>query len=342
MSQITLLWFSSRDKPFRAIHFRKAWAQVLLVGTCLLFFLCLGFGLLLWSYQGQLKQSKEKNAELKMDLANTRRVFAEKLERREQRLQSLQQDVQDKDLKLEDLEEKLLHSRQQMQELREMELKIRDYLGLEQMPPVEGDEHSHQGGFGLGQGQEQEWPRDFSLSNEQPQKSSGVVSYSLSLQDSMQEVLRHLEDRQQELDRMPSILPVDTDEFWISGDYGWRKNPYTSEKEFHSALDIASEWKTPIIAPAAGKVSKVGKNHIWGNYLRVDHGNGMRTAYGHLQSIKVQEGEEVQRHDVLGLMGSSGRSTGTHLHYKVIKEDEHVDPKKFVLDWKSEALTLRY
>jgi murein DD-endopeptidase MepM/ murein hydrolase activator NlpD len=240
------------------------------------------------------------------------------------------------------MQDKLASSRQQMQELREMELKIRDYLGLEQRPAAEGEEHSHQGGFGLGQGQEQELPQEFSLNKDKAGKSSGVISYSLSLQDSMQEVLRHLEDRQQELDRIPSILPVDADEFWVSGDYGWRKNPYTSQKEFHSALDIAAKWKTPLIAPAAGKVSKVGKNHVWGNYLRIDHGNGLRTAYGHLQSIKVKEGQKVQRHDVLGLMGSTGRSTGTHVHYKVIKDDKHVDPKKYVLDWKSEALTLRY
>lgn len=344
MPQITVLWFSSRDKPFRAIRLRKVWVQLLLGGSCFLVLLSLSLGLLLWSYQQDLKQSREERAELRLELDSVKRVFAEKLERREQSLESLQQDVQKKNVQLEELKEELLYSRQKMHELREMELKIRDYLGLEHMPSAEGEEHSHQGGFGLGPGEEQELPQNFSLEDEsfEAEKNSGVISYSLSLQESMQEILKHLQDRQQELDRIPSILPVDTDEFWVSGDYGWRENPYTSKREFHSALDIAAQWKTPLIAPAAGTVSKVGKNHVWGNYLRLDHGNGMRTAYGHLQSVKVQEGQEVQRHDVLGLMGSTGRSTGTHVHYKVIKDDKHVDPKKFILDWKSEALTLRY
>ncbi|MFW5931977.1 MAG: peptidoglycan DD-metalloendopeptidase family protein [Desulfohalobiaceae bacterium] len=343
MSQITVLWFTSRDKPFKVLRLRKGLVQFLLCAGCLLLLLSLALGVWGWRQQQQLRQNHKDLAELRMELDSSKRVFAEKLERREDRLQSLQQEVEQKDARLQDMQQDLLYARQQLEDVREMELKVRDYLGLEQKKTKPGSDHSHQGGFGGYQEQFGDIPEqpvpDFGAKN---QEQTQLVSYSLSQQDSMQEVLEYLQQRQKELDHLPSILPVDSEEFWISGEYGRRSNPYTSKKEFHSALDIAAEWKTPLIAPAKGTVSKVGKNHVWGNYVRLDHGNGIRTAYGHLHSVKVEEGQEVQRRDVLGLMGSTGRSTGTHVHYKVLKDGDHVDPKKYVLDWESEALTLRY
>ncbi len=340
MSGITLVWFSSRDKPFKAFYLKK-WLVKFLLGTAVCLLLLSGAaGLISWKYYEQYAAYEQKYEQTAQELSDVQSEFAEKVEQQEKRLQEKSQVVREKDALLQDKELELFHVRQKLQNVRELEQKVRDYLGLEQKESEQKlDGFSHQGGFGLGLdnlGQSAD-SRLRSLNG-----ISASRSHSEGLQADLQAILTHLQTERKKLDYIPSILPLKADEFWITQGYGWRRNPFTSQDEFHDALDIASAMKTPLVAPAKGTVSKVGNNHVWGNYLRIEHGQDMTTAYGHLHEVKVEEGQKVERREIIGLMGSTGRSTGPHVHYKVLKDGDSVDPKKYILDWDSEALTLRY
>ena len=113
-----------------------------------------------------------------------------------------------------------------------------------------------------------------------------------------------------------------------------KNDPFTGYRQMHHGLDIANHRGTPIIATADGRVSSVGRNSGLGKIVAIDHGYGFRTRYAHLSEIKVKRGQRVKRGDVIGLMGSTGYSTGPHLHYEVIRNGKTVNPIKYILNQK--------
>jgi murein DD-endopeptidase MepM/ murein hydrolase activator NlpD len=127
----------------------------------------------------------------------------------------------------------------------------------------------------------------------------------------------------------PSLAPTGG---WISSRFGYRISPFTNRKEFHSGLDISSRPGTGIEAPADGVVSSIIKSHGLGLCLTINHGNGFQTRYGHLSSILVAKGQHVRRAQEIALMGNSGLSTGTHLHYEVFVNGAPVNPEKYILN----------
>ncbi len=112
----------------------------------------------------------------------------------------------------------------------------------------------------------------------------------------------------------------------ISSEYGLRSDPFTGKEKFHHGLDIAAREGTPVRAPLAGKVVFAGKKGGYGLTTVVDHGNGLTSLYAHQKSIKLKEGDTVRRGDILGKCGSSGRSTGPHLHFEIRQDGKSVDP----------------
>jgi len=116
----------------------------------------------------------------------------------------------------------------------------------------------------------------------------------------------------------------------ITSPFGIRINPITGRLEFHLGVDIANYWGTPVRAPADGKVVKAGRCYLMGRCIEIDHGNGIKTYYGHLAKVLVKKGDYVKRGEIIGLMGSSGRSTGPHLHYSVKMNGKLVNPKFFL------------
>ena len=115
----------------------------------------------------------------------------------------------------------------------------------------------------------------------------------------------------------------------------------TGRKEFHSGVDVAGGYKTPIVSPAKGEVIRLDKDRILGKSVRIRHRKDLRTTYGHLHSFAVKEGEHVERGQVIGYMGNSGRSTGTHVHYEIVKNGKAMNPMNYILDRKGETLSLR-
>lgn len=128
----------------------------------------------------------------------------------------------------------------------------------------------------------------------------------------------------------PSIWPV---KGVLTSKFGPRLSPFTGKKALHAGVDIGAPKGTKIYAPAAGKVVVAAFDSRMGKFVRLDHGFGMETTYGHLSKIFVTYGTKVKRGDVIGLVGSTGKfSTGPHLHYQIAVDDTVVNPVQYILD----------
>jgi murein DD-endopeptidase MepM/ murein hydrolase activator NlpD len=112
----------------------------------------------------------------------------------------------------------------------------------------------------------------------------------------------------------PSIWPVAG---WLTSSYGTRNDPFNDEKSFHPGLDISADYGTPVMATADATVVSAGYTGPYGNMVVLDHGFGIATKYGHLSRIAVMGSQRIKRGDVIGYVGSTGRSTGAHLHYEI-------------------------
>jgi len=112
--------------------------------------------------------------------------------------------------------------------------------------------------------------------------------------------------------------------------FGHRIDPFTGHLAFHSGLDLAGPAGAKIYSAADGKVVSAGRNGAYGNAIDIDHGFGIMTRYGHLSEIKVEDGQQVKKGDIIGIQGSTGRSTGPHLHYEVRYHDQAMNPKNFL------------
>ncbi len=116
----------------------------------------------------------------------------------------------------------------------------------------------------------------------------------------------------------------------ISSKFGYRIHPVTKKRDFHSGLDLPAKYGTPIYAPADGVVEYAKKKGAYGNFLLIAHNYGFKTAYGHLSRYAVKYGDYVQKGDVVGYIGSTGRSTGPHLHFEIRYLNKWLDPAVFI------------
>lgn len=126
----------------------------------------------------------------------------------------------------------------------------------------------------------------------------------------------------------PILEPVNG---WFSSGYGYRKSPFSKSSKFHRGLDIAAQVGAPIYAPADGVIEKVDYDSGYGNHIAIKHGFGFVTRYAHCSETLVTLGQKVRRGDMIGRVGTSGRSTGPHLHYEIHLNGNTVDPKKYIL-----------
>jgi len=118
----------------------------------------------------------------------------------------------------------------------------------------------------------------------------------------------------------------------LTAGYGLRSDPFTGRQEFHTGIDISSPTGGRIVSPASGTVVNVGWQNGYGRVVEIAHGFGIRTLYAHLEAPRVVEGQRVRRGDIVGLVGSTGRSTGPHLHYEVQVGGKPVNPLDYVLN----------
>jgi murein DD-endopeptidase MepM/ murein hydrolase activator NlpD len=129
-------------------------------------------------------------------------------------------------------------------------------------------------------------------------------------------------------DMLPNSSPVNA--AFNSSSYGWRIDPFNGNKAFHEGLDFSASTGTPIHAAAGGIVTSAEHSPDYGNIVKVDHGSGLETRYAHASKLMVKLGDRVEKGQVVALVGSTGRSTGAHLHYEIRLNGNALDPRKYL------------
>jgi len=163
-----------------------------------------------------------------------------------------------------------------------------------------------------------------------PETTFGLLKDLLSgLEDRLQTVRTDVDKRNQLAAATPSIWPTHG---WLSSSMGNRSDPFTGEKDFHPGLDISADKGDPVYATADGKVVNASAAGNYGNLVILDHGYGLETRYGHLSAFKVEPGQTVKRGDLIGLVGSTGRATSSHLHYEVRANGRILNPLQLLLN----------
>jgi murein DD-endopeptidase MepM/ murein hydrolase activator NlpD len=168
-----------------------------------------------------------------------------------------------------------------------------------------------------------------------PENTFGLLKDLLTgLEDRLQTVRTDVDKRNQLAAATPSIWPTHG---WLSSSTGNRADPFTGEKDYHPGLDISADKGDPVYSTANGKVVNASAAGNYGNLVIIDHGYGLETRYGHLSAFKVKVGQEVKRGDLLGLVGSTGRATGAHLHYEVRANGRILNPLQLLLNPRRKA-----
>lgn len=157
-----------------------------------------------------------------------------------------------------------------------------------------------------------------------------IISRSRALSWVLSETLAYFFDASQLLSATPSIRPVPV--AWLSSSFGVRRHPIFGTLLMHKGLDLAGYVGLTVIAPATGKVVFTGVRGGYGRVVVLDHGYGMQTHFAHLSRSLVKVGETIRRGEPIAEMGSSGNSTGPHLHYEVRHRGQPLDPRRFILD----------
>jgi len=156
-----------------------------------------------------------------------------------------------------------------------------------------------------------------------------LKSEAVSREDSLAELEKLLENKKEMLVHTPSIWPV---QGWVTSGFGFRTNPFTGLNQMHEGLDISNRLGTAVVATGDGIVSATGKDFSYGNVVVVSHGFGIITRYNHLSKILVNAGQKVRRGDKIAEVGTTGKSTGPHLHYEVKVNGIPVNPARYILN----------
>tara|TARA_R110000822_G_scaffold15732_3_gene54017 strand:+ start:300 stop:1253 length:954 start_codon:yes stop_codon:yes gene_type:complete len=176
-----------------------------------------------------------------------------------------------------------------------------------------------------------------------PEDSLPADSFSAPELTRMIDELEHkMQDREQQLrllDQVSSRQKLEDELYlegrpitwgWLSSRYGYRSDPFTGKRTWHAGVDLAGKDGSDIISVAGGVVSYAGERYGYGNLVEIDHGDGLITRYAHCKTIKVNVGDVIQKGQVLALMGSTGRSTGPHVHFEVMRNGKSENPETYI------------
>jgi murein DD-endopeptidase MepM/ murein hydrolase activator NlpD len=230
-------------------------------------------------------------------------------------------------------------------ELYDLETRFRQINGL---PPKSKMPAGYVGGTGTEEGGRGGPPTSGDLSDEvdyggdvlmrPPSVINGVYRPSADLivqeinlrRDSLREYEIAANERHEQFDRRPAIWPVRNGEGRITSRFGYRKDPFTRDLRLHEGTDVAAPLNSSVVATGAGVVVFAGYDQWLGYCVRIDHGGGIETVYGHLNKTMVSIGDHVRRTQEIGKLGSTGRSTGPHVHYEVRINGRSTDAEKYL------------
>ncbi len=322
---LTLLVLAGETSPVRRIRLRRAWFKQGAVGAAVI--------------AGALSLASVDYVRLRRDATDVERMRA---------------DTKRQSAELEALKGQLGGITQQFEELRELERKVRVIANLPEAPrethtpnaagqggaedtdgidnrllPLEGDaapdaqpaeaEAAEPGAKeGLRSAIDRIELRARKLSSLLPERRA-----------SLEALVAGLEDHREQLAATPSIWPASG---FVTSGYGYRTSPFTNRRQFHAGIDIAADYGTTIIAPASGRVVYAGRKGAFGLVVEIDHGFGIRTLYGHTEALLVRAGQRVQRGTKIARVGSSGRSTGPHVHYQVKVAGRTANPSDYIFE----------
>lgn len=306
-TKYTLFLLNSTGSPVHTINLQKPfiWMGILIV---MLFFSGLGVGL--YDYL-TLRDARPDSKKMTDQLSLKDHAIAEQ----RKQIQSLARTIND------------LKTR--MLVLNEFEKKVRVIANLE----LKDDQENL---FGMGGSMPEDLNASLPLSEDHNQllrqmhEQAEMVSTASSIQqEGFKSMLEKLQAKRNLLSSTPSIKPTNG---WVTSRFGYRVSPFTTRKEFHKGLDIASRKGTPIIAPADGMITFADSKGLMGNLLTIDHGYGIVTRYGHIDQFLKKAGDKVKRAEPIALIGNTGRSTGPHLHYEVRLNGVNVNPENYIIE----------
>ena len=168
-----------------------------------------------------------------------------------------------------------------------------------------------------------------SLIREMHEQVNQLDLASTNQEKGFEHLLKHLVDQGNLLAHTPAIRPT---RGLVTSSFGSRVSPFTGIKEFHKGLDIANRQGTPVVAAADGTVTFANDKGFWGKLIIINHGHGMSTRYAHLSKFFKEPGDSVKRGEIVGKIGSTGRTTGPHLHYEVRLNGTPINPEKYILN----------
>jgi len=229
----------------------------------------------------------------------------------------------------------------QLNELLEIETKARQATGLtpKYKTPAVDTTSRKEGGKGgpVGKPMNMEFQASRnSISVPTLLRSSNRLSADLILQEialrkiGLQDLLKGVEAQNVKIERTPNSWPIAKRMGQLMSYFGYRRDPFTNRIKHHDGLDISAPYGTQVISAGKGTVSFAGREGDYGNMVIIDHGDGIQTAYAHLSQINVTVGQKVEKGQVIGAVGSTGRSTGPHLHFEVRIGKQSVNPLKYL------------
>lgn len=245
-------------------------------------------------------------------------------------LHNLQEQNRRQEAQIDSFATRLSEFKQQMAKLKSFNRRLRVMANLEKPSSSDdvfgvGGPEVHQGGSGVKLTNTMGERRVLIMQRDLDQMTSEAET-ERSIQ---KELAKFLEERHSVLASTPSVWPVHG---WVTSGFGYRISPFTGKRQFHAGLDISTRSGTPVMSPAAGVVTFVGREGGYGKMVVINHGNGLVTRYGHLKAYSVKSGHKVKRGERVGLVGSTGRSSGPHLHYEVLMSGVPTNPRYYILD----------
>lgn len=250
--------------------------------------------------------------------------FAYQNEEQKAQLREFQQTKYAQEQTIKELRQMAENNQKQLAALSKLEDQVRDQMeksGAQLPPKSDAEVYAGQGGG--------YYTGNIAESSIIYEQEKNINRQAEAKKADLQNLLSVIESENYRREYTPSIWP--TDGGYISSSFGGRRNPFDGySRDWHPGIDIAVDYGTPVYASASGYVQQAGWYGGYGRYVRISHDFGYVTAYGHMSSIAVNAGQYVKKGDIVGYVGSSGFSTGPHLHYEVMMDGEQVNPSSLL------------
>lgn len=244
-------------------------------------------------------------------------------EAQKQELAEYKQTKQEQAQKIQELQQMAEKNQKQLAYLSKLEDQVRSQMeksGAQLPPKSDASVYAGKGGASLGSASEV---------NVMLEQEKNISLQAKAKAEDLQKLLGAIENENYRRDATPSQWP--TDGGFISSPFGGRPNPFSGYgRDWHPGIDIAVDYGTPVYASAAGYVQQAGWYGGYGKYIRLGHDFGYETAYGHMSRLAVSAGSFVKKGEVIGYVGSTGYSTGPHLHFEILKYGEQVNPSSLM------------